>query len=64
VGAGLDGIEVDAMLAQLAAETTPPLGSFVGRFDSKGARAAVIGGGVVAVGLVLLLAMTIVGSLL
>jgi hypothetical protein len=58
------GVDVDLMLAQLAAETTPPLGDFMGRFDTKASRALVIAGGVAAVGLVLLLAMTIVGSLL
>jgi hypothetical protein len=58
------GVDVDVMLAQLAAETTPPLGDFMGRFDTKASRALVIAGGVAAVGLVLLLAMTILGSLL
>ncbi len=52
------------MLAQLAAHTDPVLGRLSGRLDSKSARAAVMLGGLVGVGLVLLIVMAVVGALL
>lgn len=58
------GVDLDLMIAQLAAETSAPLGSFMDRFDSKGSRALVLCGGVAAVVVLLLLVMTVLGSLL
>jgi hypothetical protein len=57
-------IDVELMLAQLAAETPAPLASLMDRFDTKASRALAICGGVLAVGVVLLVAMTIIGSVI
>lgn len=63
-------VDVDLMLAQLAAETSAPLGplgplgSVMDRFDTKGSAVLVICGGVLAVGALILVVMTIMGSLL
>ena len=61
---GLERLDVDAMLAQLAAQSPQPMGGLLSRLDSTGARVGLMIGGVVAftVGIFLLLAL--VGSLL
>lgn len=64
VGDTLGDVDVDAMLAQLAAESDSGLGALSGRLASPGAKAVVIGGGIALVCLVLVLLMVIVGSLL
>jgi len=63
-GMQLDGVDVDAMLAQLALETGSGLAPIAGRLESKGSKAIVITGGVVVVGLALFLLMTVLGALL
>jgi hypothetical protein len=60
----LAGVDVDVMLSRLAAETPPALGPLAGRLDSKASRVAAVSAGVAVVGLVLLLVMTVLGSLL
>ncbi len=60
----LSGVDVDAMLAQLAAESDSGLGPLAGRLQSKGSKAIVISGGIAAVCLVLFLVMAVLGALL
>jgi hypothetical protein len=55
---------VDAMLAQLAADSGKPFPGLAGRFDSKAARVGIIAGGIVGVSVVMILLMVLVGSLL
>jgi hypothetical protein len=55
---------VDAMLAQLAAESRTSLTSMPGRLGTGPTKIAIITGGVVAVGIVAFIVMTVVGALL
>ncbi|MGZ4595494.1 MAG: hypothetical protein ACXV3V_01095 [Actinomycetes bacterium] len=64
VPAGLQDVDVDLMLAQLSAETAVALPGFLDRVESKGARVAIMCGGVAGIAVVLLVLMTVVGSLL
>jgi hypothetical protein len=61
---GLEGVDVDAMLAQLAAESDSGLGPLAGRLQTKESKAVVIGGGIVVVALVLFVLMAVLGALL
>jgi hypothetical protein len=62
--ASLDGVDVDAMLAVLAAESDSGLGPLASRLESKGSKAIVIAGGIGAVCLVLFVVMAVLGALL
>lgn len=63
-GAAIDEAEVDRMLAQLAAESSEPLGRLAGRFDTRAGKVGLMLGGTVCAGLLILLLMTVVGALL
>jgi len=54
----------DAMLAQLAAESSKPLGGLAGRFDSTAARIGLMAGGMLGFAVLLFLVMVIIGSML
>lgn len=60
-GISKDGLNVDAMFALLAAESTAPLGRLSGRLDTKGAQLTLMVGGLVAVVAVMLVLMFIGG---
>lgn len=63
-GAGRALPDVDTMLAQLATESRSSLDSMSGHVGTGGRKIAIISGGVVAVGMVLFLVMSVVGALL
>lgn len=60
----LAGVDVDAMLASLKAQSASGLSPIVGRLDSKGSKALVIGGGIAVVAVVLFVVMAVAGALL
>jgi len=60
----LDGVDVQAMLAQLAAESDSGLGPLAGRMQTKESKAFVIVGGIAVVCLVLFVLMALLGALL
>ena len=57
-------LDVDVMLAQLAAQSHRPMGELTSRLDSTGARVGLMLGGVVAFTVGIFLLMALVGSLL
>jgi hypothetical protein len=61
---GLEGVDVDAMLAQLAIESDSGLGPLAGRLQTKESKAIVIVGGIAVVCVVLFVLMAVLGALL
>jgi hypothetical protein len=57
-------LEVEAMLALLAAESSKPLGGLVGRLDTNAGRFGLIAGGIVAFSALLFLVLAVIGSML
>jgi hypothetical protein len=61
---GEERLDVEVMLAQLAAQSHRPMGGLTSRLDSTGARVGLMLGGVVAFTVGIVVLMALVGSLL